>query len=251
MTQIRNVALVCAGKYHDIDFARLELLKLLAEVPHARTTVCADYELGAALDQTDCLISYTCDVVASDQSADQLRAWLEAGGRWFALHGTNSVIEFVSGKPLKIRTPDTAPAFMRLLGSQFQGHPPICDFDVLPADDDHALIDGIEAFRTNDEIYLCKMIGKPRVLLYCDYDEPISAFEGTDWQANERQPVMYLNDHDEGAVLYLTLGHCRGHYDMRPLADYYPTVERCSWDTPEYYELLRRGIAWALGDEPG
>ena len=162
MEKVRNVALICSGKYHDIDFARLELLKLLADIPHARTTVYADYDLGEALDRFDCLISYTCDVVANADSANRLRAWLEAGGRWFALHGTNSVIEFVSGKPLKIRTPDTAPEFMRLLGSQFQGHPPICDFDVLPADDDHALIDGIEAFRTNDEIYLCKMIGPSR-----------------------------------------------------------------------------------------
>ena len=40
---------------------------------------------------------------------------------------------------------------------------------------------------------------------------------------------------------------CRGHHDMRPLMDDYPAIERCSWDTPEYYELLRRGIRWALG----
>src|SRR3546814_8303082 len=31
--------LVAAGKYHDIDFARLELLKLLAEHPEIRTSV--------------------------------------------------------------------------------------------------------------------------------------------------------------------------------------------------------------------
>jgi type 1 glutamine amidotransferase len=246
MDAIKNVALVCAGKYHDIDFARLELLKLLAETPTVRTTVFADYDLGGALDRFDCLISYTCDVVADADTAARLRDWLAAGGRWFALHGTNSVIEFVSGKPLRIRTPGVAPEFMRLLGSQFQAHPPICDFEVRPNDDDHPLIDGIGAFTTNDEIYLCRLFGQPRVLLHCVFDEAVSAFEGTDWQSNDQQPVMYLNQHDRGAVLYLTLGHCRGHYDMRPLTDYYPAVERCSWDTPEYYELLRRGIAWAL-----
>ena len=26
-----------------------------------------------------------------------------------------------------------------------------------------------------------------------------------------------------------------------------PIVERCSWDEPQYHELLRRGIRWALG----
>lgn len=33
-----QVHLIAAGKYHDIDFARLELLKLLAEIPEIRTT---------------------------------------------------------------------------------------------------------------------------------------------------------------------------------------------------------------------
>ena len=57
----------------------------------------------------------------------------------------------------------------------------------------------------------------------------------------------YLRPLGDGGVLYNTLGHCRGHYDMRPVLDYYPVIERCSWDKPQYYELLRRGIRWALG----
>jgi hypothetical protein len=32
---------------------------------------------------------------------------------------------------------------------------------------------------------------------------------------------------------------------MQPLMDYYPQIERCAWDLPDYYDLLRRGIAWA------
>lgn len=247
VSDIRDIVLVCAGRYHDIDFARLELLKLLAEHPHARVTVTDDYNLGDRLDRADALISYTCDVTADAAAAAHLRDWLANGGRWFALHGTNSVIEFTSMKPLSVATPDRAPEFMVLLGSQFQAHPPIQDFEVRPTGDDHALVEGIGPFTTNDEVYLCKMIGESRVLLDCEWTEPVTAFESDDWQANERQPVFYLRDHDDGAVLYLTLGHCRGHHDMRPLMDYYPAVERCSWDTPEYYELLRRGIRWALG----
>ena len=45
-------------------------------------------------------------------------------------------------------------------------------------------------------------------------------------------------------MLYLNLGHCRGHYDMQPLMDYYPVIERGSWEREEYYELLRRGIRY-------
>ena len=35
--------LVAAGDYHDIDYARLELLKLLSENALIRTTVASDY----------------------------------------------------------------------------------------------------------------------------------------------------------------------------------------------------------------
>ena len=49
-------------------------------------------------------------------------------------------------------------------------------------------------------------------------------------------------------MLYLTLGHCRGHYDMVAPPDdgsYWPKVERGSWEVAEFYELLRRGLSWA------
>ena len=38
-----SVYMVAAGQFHDIDFARLELLKLLAEDERIRTTVAANY----------------------------------------------------------------------------------------------------------------------------------------------------------------------------------------------------------------
>lgn len=246
MTAIKDVALICAGKYHDIDFARLELLKLLQDLPHVRVSVHSDYALDGVLEQCDAIISYTCDVVASEDEALRLHDWLQSGGRWFALHGTNSVIEFVSSRPLKVATPDIAPHFMQLLGSQFQAHPPICEFEVKVTDGQHPLTTGIDAFMTTDEIYLCRMLGDNQVLMHCDYETPVDEFESTDWQANSTQPVMYLHPHNDGEVLYLTLGHCRGHYDMRPLTDNYPLVERCSWETPEYYELVRRGLRWAI-----
>ena len=57
-------------------------------------------------------------------------------------------------------------------------------------------------------------------------------------------PVFYIKRHGAGAVLYLTLGHCRGHYDLQPMMDWWPTVDRCAWDLPVFYDLLRRGIGW-------
>ena len=61
---------------------------------------------------------------------------------------------------------------------------------------------------------------------------------------------MYRKPVGEGAVLYLTLGHCRGHYDMRPLMDYYPQVERGAWELPVFHELVRRGLSWAMTLSP-
>ena len=58
---------------------------------------------------------------------------------------------------------------------------------------------------------------------------------------------MYLHPVGRGEVLYLTLGHCRGRYDMRPVMDEYPVVERGAWEVPEFRELLRRGLRWAAG----
>ena len=43
-TDIVDVYLVAAGKYHDIDFARLELLKLLAAHEETKVTTVSDYE---------------------------------------------------------------------------------------------------------------------------------------------------------------------------------------------------------------
>ena len=51
-----------------------------------------------------------------------------------------------------------------------------------------------------------------------------------------------------GEVLYLALGHCRGKYDMQPLMDEYPTVERGAWEQPVCYDLLRRGMQYFTGE---
>ena len=33
---------------------------------------------------------------------------------------------------------------------------------------------------------------------------------------------------------------------MQPYIEEYPHVERCSWESPVYYELLARGIRWVI-----
>ena len=121
-----KVALVAAGKYHDIDFARLEILKLLAEDERMRVRVFEDYSNIAAIRESDFLVTYTCDVMPSLDEQEALRAWVEGGGRWYALHGTNSILRFLADG--KVDSPRWAPHFMETLGTMFIAHPPIAPY---------------------------------------------------------------------------------------------------------------------------
>ncbi len=236
-----DCVLVAGGKYHDIDFARLELLKLLAEDERVRVRVFEDFENIAAIEACDFLVTYTCDVVPSLPAQEALKAWLEKGGRWYALHGTSSILRLLADGLWD--TPRWAPLFVDLLGNQFISHPPIEPYRVTVADPSHPLVEGVEPFDTTDELYHLERHGDLHVLLETECTGPGTGFvEAAD--APGTHPVFYVKRHEAGAVLYLTLGHCRGHYDLQPLLDYWPSVDRCAWDLPVFYTLLRRGIDW-------
>lgn len=236
-----KVTLIAGGKWHDIDFARLELLKILAEDDRVRVRVFEDYSNVEAISQSDALITYTCDVTPSLDEQHVLREYVESGGRWYALHGTNSILRFLAD--WRVDTPRLAPLFMETLGSMFLAHPPIQPFTVNVVKADHPLVRGISAFTVSDEQYLVETYGPLEVLLDTTFEGDTADFVHAKWP-KQRHPVFYLNALGSGAVLYLTLGHCRGHFDMEPLDAYYAEVERCAWDSPIYYSLLRRGIDW-------
>ena len=236
-----DCVLIAGGNFHDIDFARLELLKLLAEDERVRVRVFEDFENIAAIGACDILVTYTCDVVPSLVAQEALKAWLTRGGRWYALHGTSSILRLLDNGLWD--TPRWAPLFVEMLGSQFISHPPIAPYLVTVADPTHPLVAGVEPFESTDELYHLETHGDLHVLLETNCTEPGTGFvEAAD--APGTHPVFYIKQHGSGAVLYLTLGHCRGHYDLQPIADWWPTVDRCAWDLPVFYTLLRRGIDW-------
>jgi type 1 glutamine amidotransferase len=237
-----NCVLIAGGRFHDIDFARLELLKLLAEDNRVRVRVFEDYTQLDAIEKADFLITYTCDVTPSLPVQEALRAFVERGGRWYALHGTNSILRFLADG--RVDSPRWAPHFMQTLGSMFIAHPPIAPYLVTNADPEHPLVHGVEPFEVTDELYLSETYGDLKVLLETEFEGEATGFVENTW-GKAKHPVFYLHTVGAGAVLYLTLGHCRGHYDMQPFIDFYPTPEKGSWELPVFYELLRRGIAWA------
>ena len=72
-------------------------------------------------------------------------------------------------------------------------------------------------------------------------------FVEADWRDDAPRPVLYSRRIGAGEVIYFTLGHCRGHYDAPHRTPYYPQVERCSWETPQFRDILARSVAWAVG----
>lgn len=241
-----DVALVVGGRWHDVDFARERLLAGLGAHDAVRCSVHADFSDVAALAAADAVVAYTCDLRPTAEQAGALRGMVDAGGRLLALHATNSAIDAPpAGGPRVFATPDAMPGFTALLGSRFLAHPRIAPYLIEPADAGHPLVAGVDAFTTTDEIYVAELADDLDVLLDVAYDGPCPGFE-TD-RGSGRHPVLYTRTVGRGQVTYLTLGHCRGRFDVADLgvADL-GVVDRVAWQSPEYREVLRRCLAWAV-----
>jgi uncharacterized protein len=225
---------------------------LLAEHDEFRVRVQPDYEDTSSLEPgatypAEILVTYTCDVRPSERAQRAIRDWVERGGRMVALHGTSSALD---QSPDGWVAPRSMPLWIDTLGSQFVAHPPIAPYIVRNVAPDHWLVAGIEPFEATDELYLNEYPdrGALEPLLVTDYQGDARGFAEGDWNATDPEHlVMYLRPLGAGAVLYNTLGHCRSHYDMVPLKPYYPNVDRCSWELPEFHEILRRSLRWARG----
>jgi len=237
--------LVANARFHDTDFARLELLKLLAEDGEVQTAVADSFADTEAIAKSDFLVTYTCDLRPTEAEEIALRDFVAAGGRWIALHGTNAILDF---KPEGLYCPRTHTTFMETLGSRFISHPAIEPYTVTVSDPEHPLVRGLEPFEATDELYLCEYYGELRPLLETRYTGTFHAgYVENEWPVDEPRLVAYTHPVGEGEVLYITLGHCCGKYDMRPIQDVAPVV-RGSWENPVYLDLLRRALRWARND---
>jgi type 1 glutamine amidotransferase len=243
-----DAVLVCGGQWHDFDYARLRLLQLLGAQPQVRTRVFEDYATGDALDRADLLVTYTCNVRPDAAQQQALVDFVERGGRWLALHGSNSAIDAPPvGGPRLFRTPRALGPVAPLLGSQFLGHPPITPYVVELTQPDHPLVAGVSPFEVTDELYVCELHPPLDVVLHATYSGPSRGFYEGDTVDDAPRPVLYLKHSGAGAVCYFTLGHCRGRYDVQDLGvDDLGREDLGSWVIPEFVTVLERCLAWAL-----
>jgi hypothetical protein len=225
MTQPFLANLICGSpaRNHDFDFARWRLAEALYAAGDIRTDAFNDYETVSG----DIIVSYTSQVPVTDAACEALRHFLERGGRWFAIHASNSVRD--------------NPHLPDILGSKFITHPPYTHYHVTISQPDDPLLKGIEPFEVDDELYVIEHAEDIKVLL-----ETRWGGEGIGGRRVEedRRPLMYKRNVGEGGVLYLALGHCNRPFDTPPSGQPQPD-RRGPWNTPVYQELIRRGIEWA------
>ncbi|HWW66162.1 MAG TPA: ThuA domain-containing protein [Sphingomonadaceae bacterium] len=228
--------LICGSPHrnHDFDFARLRLAQALYDAGNIRADCFQTYEDSTAILGGNLLVSYTSQVPVSEAASSAIRHYLEEGGRWFALHASNSVLD--------------NRVMPHVLGTRFVTHPPYQRFPVQITKPNDPLLQGIAPFDIDDELYCIEtMTDDIEVLLHTRWGG--EAFGGRVLEVEDR-PLMYRRRVGEGGVLYLALGHANRPYD-KPFSHMPDQPDhRGPWDLPVYKELIQRGIAWAAGRRP-
>ena len=241
---------------HDHDHARLTLLGLLAE-RHIGASVANDFaDVEKWLPVSKLLITYVAGPYPDDSQCLALRAWLEAGGHWLALHGTSG------GRAQKVegvrarRTIKTA--HHALLGSFFLTHPPQRRFRVDVADAGHPVTQGLGGgFEVEDDPYFIELQdpASTRILLTAEYGPEaaapeIAALYGADTSLladGRTRTIGYTRALGLGCVTYFALGHCHDPASRvaRP-GDTVPATFRGPWETEGFLRLLRNAIGFGL-----
>ncbi len=248
---------------HDMDFARRQLLELLGENPRVAATTANDFtDIDKWLPGTQLLISYVAGPYPDPDQCESLERWLEAGGRYLALHGTSG------GKAAKIggdprRRQMVKLDHHRLLGGFFLNHPPLRKFRVDVSQIDSPLLRGLpDSFEVADELYLIELLDRDatEILLTCELPEDPSprgfgfAYDtDTALEADGKTRVLaFTRRAGRGAVTYIALGHCHAPAcNVQPFVDASidpegrtPLTFRGGWESDAFLQLLRNGIAW-------
>ncbi len=252
---------------HDIDYARLRILQILQQNARVVTSVSGDFQdIDEWLPKSDLLVSYVAGPFPDESQSQRLEEWLDAGGRWLALHGTSGgrAVPMPDGNPGRMMS---RARHHEVLGAFFLNHPPIRKFRVDVRDREHPLTHGLPAsFEVMDELYLIELIApaESQVLLSTsalDAQDPaprvfgFSYGEDTSVGSDGRTRVLgYVRERGAGAVAYLALGHCHSpSTNIQPFVDTSvdaagttPLHFRGPWETEAFERLLHNAIEWGV-----
>ena len=211
----RRITLLLGGNFHDLaGFEATVVPFLQAEGYEVQATRDFDSLLSLSISDTDVVMLYTClngtengDLEGRDFSAEQtsaLSSLVVSGCGLLALHAAT-----VSGSGNKEKA--------RLLGGAFVSHPPdMLSFTVTPVEQQHPIIDGIEAFEVFDEFYIERH----------DDSVDIHMTAGLD---GDVYPMVWSRSEGKGKVVHIAPGH-----DQR------------TWNVPAYRKLLLQSMSWLM-----
>jgi hypothetical protein len=245
---------------HDHDYARLKLLGLLAE-HNVPASVANDFvDVGKWLPTSQLLITYVAGPYPDPAQTEAIRAWLEAGGHWLALHGTSGGrAQRVEGARMR-RTVKTE--HHALLGCMFLTHPPIREFRLEVSGTPSPLTQGLPtSFTVEDEPYFIELQdpASTQILLTAEFGPSAAgATEGlypsdTSLLADGRSRVLgYSRQVGKGGVAYFAFGHChnpaiRADRANADPSDRTPPTFRAPWETDAVVTLLRNAMEWGVG----
>lgn len=171
-----------------MDYARRQLLAALGERSDVRVTVANDYaDLDRWLARSQLLVSYVAGPFLDDDQCALVDAWLRAGGRWLALHGS------AGGKAVPVdgdrrRRKMVSSAHHDLLGGFFLNHPPLRRFTVDVAAG-HPITAGLPSrFDTADELYFIELRAPADTTVLLSTDLPEDPAPGSaSWSTTTRR----------------------------------------------------------------
>jgi hypothetical protein len=248
---------------HDMDYARLKLLQALHQNGSLSVTTANDFQdIERWLPGTHLLVTYVAGPFPVGAGNAALQAWLEAGGKWLALHGTSG------GKAVRIERGGRTVKTMvkgehhQTLGCFFLNHPPICEFDVAVTGD-HPVTRGLpKNFKLRDELYMVELQDPAHTEILMttelakDPSPPGFGFvfdEDTALQPDGKTRVLgYSRKVGKGEVVYLGFGHC--HMDRAGSTSFVdksidptgkmPPVFQGPWEDANFGRLLDNATAW-------
>ena len=245
-----EVALVVGGRWHDMDFARRRAARRCsASTTRAVTSVHQDFSDIGGLAAADAVVAYTCDVRPTAAQAASLREMVEAGGP-AARPARDQLRHRRPGGGAAAGVPDSGrhAGVRGAAGNRFLAHPKIAPFtDRGGRRRSIRSSPASEHFVTTDEIYVSEL------------------GDDLDGAARRRRtgPVPGVRDRPRadgppasGAV-HAAAGHRHGHLLHpralpRALRHRGPghrrpgVLDRVAWESPQYREVLRRCMAWAV-----
>lgn len=246
---------------HDMDYARLRLLKLLKE-QGLLSTVGNDFtDVQKWLPLSKLMITYVAGPFLNDEQNEFVRRWLADGGRWLGLHGSSG------GKAKRVEWSENRrmvkTSHHDTLGGFFISHPPMRKFRVDIADGSDVLTKDLpESFEVTDEPYMVEIQhpSDTQILLTSELGPDKSGYgfdyeEDTALQPDGKTRVLgFTRKMGKGGVTYIALGHCHSPASKSQLAVDHnvniggdvPLTFRVPWETDAYVQLLRNAIEWGV-----